>query len=705
MIKSRFLSTGLAAAALCLFSVSHSFAAATAWVGDKRGAVRLITATDSVNGNRIQAGLEFDYPEPWHGYWRTPGDAGIPPVLDWSASSNLKDKTLSWPAPSRLVIADLQNSVYSGHFILPLDLTLADPHGATHIALSLDYAACAEICVPKHANLTLDLPAGAGGPSAESDLLASARAAIPSTPEAAGFKVIHQSIEEDAGQNGAKAYRLVVTLHSTAEPFDRPDLFVEGVGDGLPPAPSAEFADDRLTVRLTSALPSDFKPSDQPTLTIVDGLRAAEFSGPTALTASPAATVPAHQGGLLAIMLTALFGGLILNLMPCVLPILSIKLFAFAQHAGGEQTQARKGAVATALGILTSFLLLAAVLIGLKQSGAALGWGIQFQQPWFLVAMAVVTTLFAASFFEWLPIQLPQAVAQLGGGANRGPQIEAFLSGVFATLLATPCSAPFVGTAVGFALTSGPQDILAVFACLGLGMALPFIAVAIAPRLVTWMPKPGAWMVRLRQGLGLLLLGTAAWLLTVLWNVAGPLVTGTVTALLAGLLGVRAFATYRVAEQKWPRFATAGLVAVTLVAALLPASGVAVRHEADGWLPFDPARIETLVADGKTVLVDVTASWCLTCKVNELTAFEDSRVKERLAQPGTVLMRADWSRPDPKIAAYIQRFGRFGIPMDVVYGPRSAAGRPLPEVLTPSMVLQALDDAGAAKVKSADSGS
>ncbi|MBY0380834.1 MAG: thioredoxin family protein [Xanthobacteraceae bacterium] len=698
MIGFRALRSGLLAAGLCFLSISPSLAAATAWIGDKRGSVRLITASDSINGSSLQAGLEFDYPEPWHGYWRTPGDAGIAPVLDWSASRNLKGQVVSWPAPSRLVVSDLQNSVYSGHFILPLDLTLADPHGAAHVALSIDYAACADICVPKHAELVLDLRTGAGGASAESDLLAAARSAIPGTPAAAGIEIVRQHIESDGNER-----LLVVTLHSTAEAFRRPDLFVEGAGDGLPPEPSAAFSNNGQTVTLTTELPPDFKPSDQTTLTVVDGFRTAEFAGPVPLTARSRATPPPHEGGLLAILLVALLGGLILNLMPCVLPILSIKLFAFAQHAGGEQVQARKGAVATALGILTSFLLLAAVLIGLKQSGAALGWGIQFQQPWFLVAMAAVTTLFAASFFEWLPIQLPQAIAQISGGSARGPQIEAFLSGVFATLLATPCSAPFVGTAVGFALTGGPLEILAVFACLGLGMALPFMAVAIAPRLVTWLPKPGTWMVRLRQVLGLLLLGTAAWLLAVLWSVAGAVVTVTVTVLLASLLVLRAFATHRASDQKWPGIATAGLVAAALVAASLPASGVTGQHdEADGWQAFDPAAIDTLVAQGKTVLVDVTASWCLTCKVNELTAFADSQVKERLAQPGTIRMRADWSRPNPAIAAYIQRFGRFGIPMDVVYGPRNSDGQALPEVLTPTTVLRALDDAGAEKMKSAD---
>jgi len=239
------------------------------------------------------------------------------------------------------------------------------------------------------------------------------------------------------------------------------------------------------------------------------------------------------------VLIAALLGGLILNLMPCVLPILSIKLFALARYAGAERRAARRGAVATALGIISSFLLLAAVLSGLKLSGTSLGWGIQFQQPWFLALMAAVTTLFAASFFEWLPIRLPQIFAGAAGASARGPLAEAFLGGALATLLATPCSAPFVGTAVGFALARNPAEILVVFASLGVGMALPFLVVAAAPGLVAWLPRPGVWMVRLRHSLGVLLLGTALWLLFTLWQVASPTITGTVAPNFDGLVPLR----------------------------------------------------------------------------------------------------------------------------------------------------------------------
>jgi suppressor for copper-sensitivity B len=402
--------------------------------------------------------------------------------------------------------------------------------------------------------------------------------------------------------------------------------------------------------------------------------------------------------GLLVILAIALAGGLILNLMPCVLPILSIKLFGLARHAGATSRTIRQGAMATAAGIIVSFIVLAVCLILIKLSGAAVGWGIQFQQPWFLAGMAVVTTLFAASFFEWLPIRLPGTLSSLAADGRQGTLASAFFSGVFSTLLATPCSAPFVGTAVGFALTRGSADILAVFLCLAIGMAFPFLAVALSPNLVSWLPRPGRWMLWLRRTLGYLLLGTAFWLLSVLWGVAGFSAAAIGGLALAAMLGLSALATHRY-PLKWPArpaIATAFLGALAVAAAGTAPVAETNTGIAPGWLAFDPTTIDSMVANGKTVFVDVTAAWCLTCKVNELTSLDAPDVRKKLRDPEVVYMRADWTHPNPVIADYLRRFGRVGVPFDAVYGPRQPAGITLSEILTPAAVLQALQDAGTA---------
>jgi suppressor for copper-sensitivity B len=673
-----------------IMSTGSARAAATDWVGDSRAAVRLITAADNVTADStLEAGLEFRFAKGWHGYWRTPGDAGIPPAVDWTASENISNGKISWPAPHRLVIDGLQNSVYENGVILPVKLFLKHVQTDTQIKASITYAACSEVCVPLQADLTLALPTGAEGTSAQSGLISSAQKRVPGSPDAAGVDVIGSRF---AGPPSEPT--LVVDLKSRSGVFVQPDLLVEGAGDGIPPAPKVDLQDAgkaaRLTVRL-AALP----PAGHPlTLTLIDENRTAEFTVPAAQQA-----IPESSSLFFAALLSALLGGLILNLMPCVLPVLSIKLFAFTREAGGSLRDVRLGSAATASGITFSFLLLAACLIGLKWSGATLGWGIQFQQPWFLAGMAVLTVLFAASFFEWLPIGLPHSIANAASRRSGGPMIEAFLTGVFATLLATPCSAPFVGTAVGFALARGPSEILAIFVCLGLGMALPYWMAALFPGCVRWLPRPGPWMLVVRKFLGILLLGTAAWLIYVLWSTAGAWTALITAALLACLLSYRALisAPFRgqIASLASRRsgLITAGLVVMPLIVSFSGTAPVLPAAAAQDWQAFDLDALPGLIAGGNTVLVDVSATWCLTCKVNDVRVLENAEVRSRLQQPHVIRMRADWSRPNPYIADYLHRFARYGIPFDVVYGPQRPDGEPLPELLTTSGLLRAIDQA------------
>ena len=672
-----------------MWTGNAAYAAATNWVGDSRAAVRLITATDHIAADlTLEAGLEFRFAKGWHGYWRTPGDAGIPPMVDWSASENISGAEISWPAPHRLVIEELQNSVYENDVVLPVKLHLKQAHTSVRVKASIAYAACSEICVPLQADLALPLPTGAGGPSTESVLIDSARKSVPGSAEAAGIDVIRTRFAGTASEP-----TLVVDLQSKAQAFVRPDLFVEGAGNGIPPAPKVELQDVGKTARLTVRLAA-LPPPDRPlTLTLIDENRAAEFKGPAG------AKTPEHSSAFFAALLSALLGGLILNLMPCVLPVLSIKLFAFTRQAGGGLRDVRLGSAATASGIMISFLLLAASLVGLKWSGATLGWGIQFQQPWFLAGMAVLTILFAASFFEWLPIGLPSSIASIASKRSGGPMLEAFLAGVFATLLATPCSAPFVGTAVGFALARGPSEIFAIFLCLGIGMALPYWVAALFPGCVRWLPRPGPWLLVVRKFLGILLLGTAVWLIFVLWSIAGAWMTAITTVLLACMLGYRALISAPVKGQIAVRMSrrsgwiTAGLAIAPLVFSLSAVASVSQPSAGPEWQAFNLEALPGLIADGNTVLVDVTATWCLTCKVNELRVLENAEVRSRFQQSHVIRMRADWSRPNPLIGDYLHRFGRYGIPFDVVYGPGRPQGEALPELLTTSALLHAIDRA------------
>lgn len=699
----------LAAAVAVLSLTAH--AAASQWIGDKRAQVRLVTSVDSVSGNTLEAALEFRYPPGWHGYWRTPGDAGIAPQLDWSRTPATAGTDIHWPAPSRLIVEDLQNAVIVGDVLLPLDIRLRranldDARMPVHLALSLDYATCANVCVPEHADLTLDLPRAIDGeaalPSQEAGAINAARRRLPGTLAAAKLSLADARVTTDTG-----VQRLTVALHSKGAAFDKPDLFVEGAGGGLPPRPRVVLSHDGHDAAFDVSLPSPAvgAGASRLTLTLVDGSRTATFDIPGIGVAATRSNRGADA--LWSILLVALAGGLILNAMPCVLPVLSLKAFSLIKASGESRGMTRRLAGATALGIIASFLLLAVVLSVVKLAGATIGWGIQFQQPWFLATMATITAIFAASLLDWLPLRLPTALADFAvARSSCGPYAEAFLSGAFSTLLATPCSAPFVGTATGFALARSPVDIVAVLSTMGVGMALPFIALALFPAAAAWLPRPGAWMRWLRVALGAMLFGTVVWLLVVLATVAGTRSSETVALLLAALIGVLVLIAQpqRAAAQHWPKALSValavGVIAVTsgrndqqpLGATHGSASASASRWPVDGydWQPFDPKRIETLIGEGKTVFVDVTATWCLTCKVNELTVLSQADVKLALKAPDVVRMRADWSHVDPLIARYVQSFGRAGIPLDVVYGPARVTGEALPELLNASVLTTAL---------------
>jgi suppressor for copper-sensitivity B len=693
------LSGAVLAAALALGRPAGGFAAATGWVGDDHAAARLITAVEATgSATTLEAGLEIRLAPGWHAYWRSPGDAGIPPSIDWLESENLAHAEIAWPAPTRYSLQGFETAGYEHRVVLPITLTLARPGQPLALHAAVDYAACAQICVPYSARLDLTLPGGAASPAPQSALIAAARAEVPQGPAAAGIELV----SADAIGHGRDA-SLVVRLTSPDTAFQGPDLFIEGLAKGSPGRPEVELSDQGHAARLRVPIrdPGAAGIAGRPlTLTFVDGARTAEFA------ATPlSGPVPDDAARLLSILAIALLGGLILNVMPCVLPVLSLKLLSVASQAAADRRQVRVGLLMTALGVLASFALIAAVLVGLKASGATIGWGIQFQWPWFIAAMAALTTLFAASLWGWLPIGLPRFAYDAAASSRvRHPAGDAFLTGAFATLLATPCSAPFVGTAVGFALGQGPRQIAVVFAALGLGFAVPYLAVAAFPRLVRLLPRPGRWINSLRAILGFALIGTAIWLLFVLAALSGERVALGTAAALAIVLVLLALKSRRGLPASAARLASAAAATVVAAAVLWPAFAgvdhIGTAVTAAGWRPFDAGAIHRLVGQGKTVFVDVTAAWCLTCKVNEAAVLDREPVASRLFGPRVIAMRGDWTRPDPALTRYLQGFGRYGVPFDAVYGPGRPNGELLPELLSSGAVERALERAGARGVAS-----
>jgi suppressor for copper-sensitivity B len=691
---------------LVLATADRSAQAATSdWVSEQHGAVRLISAVEATGSStQLDIGLQLRLTPGWHTYWRSPGDAGIPPVIDWKGSENLAGTEIAWPAPIRLPsLGGLETVGYEDGVVLPIAVRLVHPGAPLHLHAEVDYASCKDICIPYHATLDLVLPSGLAQPGTEAPLIAAAQRRVPVDISAAQWKLLGAAVGTERG-----TAVLSVRLASLAGPFTSPDLFVEGLAKGSAGRPEISLADSGRTATLRVPIPNEAADAIGGTnlrITVVDAARAGE----TDITPQFGTLAPIRPDATLgAILGIALLGGLILNLMPCVLPVLSLKLLALTGYAGAERRAVRLGLLATAAGVILSFGALAGALIGLKSAGAAIGWGIQFQQPWFLAGMALITTLFAASLWGWVPIGLPAGIAgAVGSMRGHGRLTNAFLMGAFATLLAASCSAPFVGTAIGFALARAPVDIALVFGALGLGMAAPFLAVAALPGLVAYLPRPGRWMIWLERALGLALLGTAIWLLSVLALEAGVKIAIVVSAMLALLLATVAW-RHRLPVGRSARgvvgIAALMLAVLTVLLPSLRSQALAIRptsspSDTQQWQVFDEAALRQMVSDGKLVFVDVTAAWCLTCKANELAVLDRPPVAARLHDPGVIAMRADWTRPDPQITAYLQNFGRYGVPLDVVYGPGAPQGIALPELLSAEAVMDAFRRAATARAR------
>ena len=691
----------LALAAVPVQATTPAFATESPWVETDQTAVRLIAATTTTGASEaVTLGLQFRLKEGWKIYWRTPGDAGFPPQLDFSDSSNLAAARLSWPAPARFSILGLETLGYTDEVVLPIAARLQNAGEALAVDAQLRYLTCSDVCIPYETRLRLDVPSGALAPGRHAHLINRFAVRVPADGSPYGLTIA------SAEAAGAKSHPVLRVSATAREPFETPDLFVEGPPELAFSAPRIGLSEGGRRAHLEVAVygSEDLDgglAGNRLTLTLVDGGRAAERTLSVA-----AARGFGLEGSLAFILALAVLGGLILNLMPCVLPVLFIKLMGVIGHGGGERARVRASFLASAAGIEFAFLVLAGALVTLRSAGLAVGWGIQFQYPWFLIFMTLVVILFACNLWGFFTLALPGGLAdrlvRLGVGGDRkggaSSLAGSFLAGAFATLLATPCSAPFLGTAVGFALSRGPADIVAIFAALGLGLALPYLAVAAVPRLATRLPKPGRWMVVLRQLLGVALAATARWLLSVIEAQTGwpaALAVGAAALALGVILYVRHGAARGVRAV-----ASAALIVVAALAFAAPPflKGARAPRANDAanpriqalWQPFDEGAIAEVVADGRLVFVDVTADWCITCSVNKALVLHRGHVLERLMGSDVVAMRADWTEPDDAISRYLSSFGRYGIPFDAVYGPGAPRGIALPELLTEDAVLGAV---------------
>ncbi|MHB1302665.1 MAG: protein-disulfide reductase DsbD family protein [Acidiphilium sp.] len=644
-------------------------AATSVAVVSPRVTVSLVSATDAAKNGAIELGLRFQLKPGWHIYWSDPGDAGEPPDIALTAPSGAKAGPFVYPAPHLLIAGTVGDYVETGDVLLPFHATL--PAGATRIAAKAEWLVCnPQICVPEHGAFTLALPGGAGR-SAEAKLFARAAAAMP-RPSPYRATIAPDGVLAIAGAGlGRQSVKTARFF-----PYDS-----QAIVNAAPQ--KLGFFDHGFTLRLHLARKTA---SLAGVVTITDPAGQAQA---LTMTAVPGAA-PVAVGGMPWIVWigAALLAGVILNLMPCVFPVLAIKALAIARLGHDDRAGARRDALAYAAGAVAAMMVLGGVLIGLRAGGDALGWGFQFQSPVFIAVMAWLTFAIGLNFAGLFSIG---GAENLGAGvAGRGGLVGSFATGLLAVVVATPCTAPFMGGALAAALAAPLVIALGIFGALGVGIALPFLLVGLIPSAGRLLPRPGAWMEVLRQALAFPMFATAVWLLWVMAieaGAAGVLVLGTGAVLIGfalWLLRFRGIAARVVS-------AAAMLAAALLLVQVAPASakGAAGSAALAGSVPYSAAKLEALRVKGRPVFVDITAAWCITCQVNERVALAPRAMRQYFATRHVVLMVGDWTRRAPAITRYLAAHGRDGVPLYMYYPPHGAP-RMLPQILTPSIVRAAL---------------
>ena len=643
-----------------------------------RDTVSLVSDTDAVSpGTPFRIGLRLRLAPGWHTYWQNPGDAGIPPSLELTVPPGAKAGPIVWPAPRRVAEGSLMTYSYTGDVLLPLTVTPVPGSGATDIAATARWLVCKEICVPEQAHFTLGLPAGTAAPSAQAPLFAAADRSIPrSSPWTA-----HITSNGTLWVQGAELSGATVTdawfIPSTPGTID----------DAAPQRLTTGAGGFTLSLKTGSA----FKPAAD----LTGVLAVLDRSGQeidVALTATPGAPPPELTLPLREALGFAFLGGLILNLMPCVFPVLAMKALGLA--AGAAQGRMRSHAISYTAGVLLAFGALGGALLAAHAAGSAAGWGFQFASPIFVAGMAWL--LFGVGLNLSGVFEIGGRLAGAGQRyAARGGHSGSFFTGLLAVLVATPCTAPFMGVATAAALAAPPAETILVFLTMGLGLAAPYALFAAVPGVARLAPKPGRWMDRLRQGLAFPMYGASAWLVWVVSQEAGAAgVLGTVTGLV--LLGFAGWVVGVAQEETGRRRRLAQSVAVaTLLAALAVLTGIdgvppaAATAEA-GAEPYSAARLASLRAEGRPVFVNMTAAWCVTCLVNERVAIATDPVRAAFAAHHVAYLKGDWTRQDAGITAFLRAHGRDGVPLYLYFPPGDQPPTILPQILTEQTVLRAI---------------
>ena len=666
--------------------------------------IRLIPERSTIkSGETIQIAIEQNIDEHWHTYWQNPGDSGVAPEIDWKLPDGFKTGAIVWPTPHKIPFGPLTNYGYEDHAVLlqPLTAPATLPAGPVTINAEVTILVCADICIPETSTHSFTLNDGTD--TDHTDII---RAAEATQPRAEGWPVTYSEDRSNLkltispAQPGTFDVIRIYTLSLIRVEW----CFVENSASVI-----ASIDQNILTLRQKRGDRSLSEVQDIRTLlTYTDKNGDHRGISPTASPAQPATAVatPAAEStastSFMAAIFFALLGGLILNLMPCVFPVLSLKAMSLSKMSDKEQAHATASGFAYTAGVVLSFAAIAGVLMVLKSAGAQIGWGFQLQNPTVVYVLALLLFVIGLSLSGIFALQ--------GGFTNAGQKLAAksgltgtFFTGVLATLVATPCTAPFMGAAMGYALTQSAFAGMAVFIALGFGLALPYLLLTLVPALRRMMPKPGHWMETFKEFLAFPMYASAAWLVWVLAQQTGSM---SILAALIGFVAV-AFAFWawgRRPQHKAGRLIVNLIIALSLIGGLGLGFGetlkkVTSHHNTTAtgmWQDFSQARLDELLQGNDPVFVDMTAAWCITCKVNERVALDIPATQELFTQHKVAALKGDWTNQNHEITTFLESHGRKGVPLYVFYGARDPASgeRPapviLPQLLTPALVANAM---------------
>jgi thiol:disulfide interchange protein DsbD len=680
----------------------------------------LVAATDAlVPGQPLEVGLRLKHDPHWHTYWQVPGDSGLPTTIQWQLPQQFAAGPIEWPVPKRLPIGPLMNFGYENEVLLPvrIDVPSTVPGQTVRLAARADWLICKDVCIPGGADLQLALPVRTeAAPSRHAALFSATRAQIPQpmTLKAASATIDAERIRlAYAADTPVQRLEFFPLEEARIEPAAAQTLRVDGDGTALyltaarPVA--AEFG------RLKGVLVGNGGPAAADRggwAGVIDLPLAAGVVAPVVQAAADVAVVASSTpiGTSSMTLGLALFGafvgGLILNLMPCVFPVLSLKLLNLLQHQRAEDdahlshASLRAHGGAFAAGVVLCFVLLAGVLIVLRGAGEQLGWGFQMQTPWVVALLTLLFFLIGLNLVGAFEVNAGGTLASSGAAQRlRADRLSgSFGTGVLAVVVAAPCTAPFMGAALGYAVMQPAPVALAVFAMLGLGMALPYLALTWMPALLTRLPRPGVWMQRFRQVMAFPMFVTCVWLL---WVLAQQVGIDAMALVLGGLvlaaLAAWAFGLAQLGQRRW-RWVALAIAPLALVAVFSPTftgANPPLRDEvvgvgsAEDWIAWSRAAQEAQLARRKPLFVDFTAAWCVTCQANKRLVLSTETVHAAFVQRGVTVMRADWTNRDDEITRELARFNRNGVPLYVLYD-GNGRSEVLPELLSERLVLEAL---------------